>query len=61
VLLLVLAWWLQVQCCRYIDSVIGIAQNPAWLDGPALEEVGQPPEPAAKVDEQCSIEILFYW
>ena len=30
----------------------------ACLEGPALEEVVRPLEPAAEVDRQCSVDIL---
>jgi len=32
--------------------------DPAWLEGPALEEAVQPVEPAAEVDRECSVDIL---
>jgi len=35
-----------------------LVEYAAWLEGPALEEVVQPLEPAAEVNQQCSVDIL---
>ena len=33
-------------------------EDPAWLEGPALEGAVRPLEPAAEVDRECSVDIL---
>ena len=33
-------------------------EDPAWLEGPALEEAVQPLEPGAKVNCECSVDIV---
>jgi len=33
-------------------------EDPAWLEGPALEEAVLPLEPAVEVDQECSVDIF---
>jgi len=37
---------------------LALVEDPASLEGPALEKVILPLEPAAEIDRECSVDIL---
>jgi len=37
---------------------LALVQDPAWLQGPAMREAVRPLDPAAEVDQECSVHII---